>query len=81
DERRSVELFEKLEDGAGQRLSEYLASARHAYDIAVRRFLYTNFDTPRAFADPEVLRHAKTLVQLLGTSLDTFIAKRFTDRR
>ncbi|GAB36759.1 phytoene desaturase family protein [Gordonia otitidis] len=81
DEQRSVELFEKMETGAGHELSEYLASARHAYDIAVRRFLYTNFDTPRAFVDPEVLRHAKTLVQLLGTSLDTFISRRFSDRR
>ena len=81
DERRSIELFENLEPGAGQQLSKYLSSARHAYDIAVRRFLYTNFDTPRAFVDPEVLRHAKTLVQLLGTNLDAFISARFGDRR
>ncbi|MGV9859800.1 phytoene desaturase family protein [Gordonia sp. NPDC003425] len=74
-------LFETVEPGSGAVLDDYLDSAHEAYDIAVDRFLYTNFDTPSAFLSAEVLRHAKTLAVLLGTSLDSYISSRFTDRR
>lgn len=78
---RNRALFESLEHGAGQGLDDYLASARHAYDIAVRRFLYTNFDTPSAFLNREILTQLPTLARLLLTSLASFTAARFGDRR
>ena len=46
----NVALFESVEPGAGAALERYLDSAASTYDIARRRFLYTNFDDPRAFA-------------------------------
>ena len=38
-------LFESLEPGAGARFDAYLRSAEETYDIALRRFLYSNFDS------------------------------------
>ena len=77
----NVALFDSVEPGAGAALERYLDSAASTYDIARRRFLYTNFDDPRAFLAPEVLRGAGRLARLLGTPLDRFAARSFTDRR
>ena len=43
DRAASTALFESLEPGAGAVLGRYLDSARITYDLALRRFLYTNF--------------------------------------
>ncbi|MBD0860577.1 phytoene desaturase [Gordonia sp. zg691] len=81
DEQRNRAMFEQIEPGAGAALEKYLQTGRQAYDLAVERFLYTNFDSPRAFLSGPVLRHATTLVTLLGRSLQSFISARFDDRR
>ncbi|MFT4042636.1 MAG: phytoene desaturase family protein [Gordonia sp. (in: high G+C Gram-positive bacteria)] len=78
---RNRALFEAIEPGAGAAFDAYLASARATYDMAVERFLYTNFDTFSAFVAPTVLKNTKSLAILLGRSLDSFVAKRFTDQR
>ncbi|WP_254431226.1 phytoene desaturase family protein [Agromyces sp. Marseille-P2726] len=77
----NVALFESVEPGAGARLERYLDSAASTYDIARRRFLYTNFDDPWAFLSPEVLRGAGRLARLLATPLDRFAGQSVADRR
>ncbi|AZG46582.1 phytoene desaturase family protein [Gordonia insulae] len=81
DESVNRALFDAVEPGAGVAFDEYLASARHAYDLAVQRFLYTNFDSPRAFLGRDVLANAPRLAALLVGTLDKHIAARFRDRR
>ena len=77
----NVALFESVEPGAGAALERYLDSAASTYDIARRRFLYTNFDDLRTFAAPEVLGGAGRLARLLATPLDRFAARSVHDRR
>ncbi|MFE6255216.1 phytoene desaturase family protein [Agromyces sp. NPDC057865] len=77
----NVAMFESVEPGAGAALERYLDSAASTYDVAVRRFLYTNFDDPRAFLAPEVLGRAGRLAHLLTTPLDRFAAHAVRDRR
>ncbi len=74
-------VFEQLEPGAGRAFDAYLRSAEETYDIALRRFLYSNFDSPTAFLHPDVLRGAPALVRLLTRSLGSLVASRFTDNR
>jgi phytoene desaturase len=81
DEERNRALFESIEPGAGAGLASYLDSAREAYDIAVKRFLYTSFDSPRAFLGLDVLRNAPKLAVLLTKSLEAYVSQRFSDRR
>ena len=81
DRDRNRRLFESIEPGAGDRLGEHLASADDAYDVALRRFLYSSFDSPVGLAHPEVLRRLPRLARLLGQSLDGLVAGRFEDRR
>lgn len=77
----NVALFESIEPGAGAALERYLDSAASTYDVARRRFLYTNFDDPWSFAAPEVLGSAGRLARLLTTPLDRFAARAVRDRR
>ncbi|MGC5582794.1 phytoene desaturase family protein [Ornithinimicrobium sp. W1665] len=77
----NVATFERIEPGAGQALRDYLVSAADAYDIALRRFLYTSFTRPLALASPDVLRRLPRLGPLLTRSLESFVGARFQDRR
>ncbi|GGI48466.1 phytoene desaturase [Agromyces flavus] len=77
----NVALFESIEPGAGAALERYLDSAASAYDIARRRFLYTNFDDLRELLTGEVLRRSGRLARLLATPLDRFAAHAVHDRR
>ncbi|GAB84783.1 phytoene desaturase family protein [Gordonia rubripertincta] len=81
DYERNREVFENIEPGAGAALDSYLQTARQAYDLAVERFLYTSFDSARAFLSLPVLKNAPTLAKLLTRSLQSFISSKFSDRR
>jgi 1-hydroxy-2-isopentenylcarotenoid 3,4-desaturase len=74
-------LFESLEPGAGARFDAYLSSAEETYDVALRRFLYSNFDSPSAFLHHEVVRRTPRLSRLLTRSLGSHVAAQFTDNR
>ena len=68
-------LFERLEPGAGDRFDAYLRSAEDTYDMALRRFLYTSFDSPTAFVHPDVVRRTPALGRLLTRSLESHVAR------
>ncbi|MFZ4895457.1 phytoene desaturase family protein [Plantibacter sp. Mn2098] len=77
----NIALFETVEAGAGARMDEYLRSARETYDIAIRTFLYTTFQSYRTLVTPEVLARTPKLVSLLREDLDSFAAKTVSDPR
>lgn len=74
-------LFEALEPGAGARFDAYLSSAEETYDVALSRFLYSNFDSPSAFLHPDVVRRTPKLSRLLTRSLGSHVAAQFSDNR
>ncbi len=74
-------LFESLEPGAGARFDAYLRSAEETYDIALRRFLYSSFDSPSSFLHPDVVRRTGKLGRLLTRSLGSHVAAQFSDDR
>jgi phytoene desaturase len=76
-----VATFEAIEEGAGARLEEYLDSADDAYAVALRRFLYSNFDAVSSQLRWDVVTRTPRLLKLLTQSLEGFIADRFEDRR
>ncbi|GAB2876999.1 phytoene desaturase family protein [Nocardioides pacificus] len=80
-EEANVTLFESLEPGAGGRLRSYLASARETYDMAVQRFLYTSFESPRSLLHRDILARGPRLARLLTRSLATHVAGSFSDPR
>ncbi|MHA7208896.1 phytoene desaturase family protein [Arthrobacter sp. MDT1-65] len=76
-----TKLFESLEAGAGERLSQYLDSAEDAYEIAKKRFLYSTFESFLPFLRPDVLRRLPRIGSLLVRPLQSFVEKRFADPR
>lgn len=77
----SVRLFEDVEPGAGERLRRYLDSASDAYDMAVRHFLYTTYDSLLPLAHRDVLTRLPELVRLLTESLEHRIHATVSDTR
>ena len=74
-------LFELVEPGAGEAFDAYLSSAEETYDIALRRFLYSNFDSTSSFLRTDVVRRSPRLGRLLTRSLGSHVAAQFTDNR
>jgi phytoene desaturase len=77
----NIATFERLEPGAGRALEDYLASADDAYEMALRRFLYSNFDSVTAQLRWDLALRTPRLLRLLTQSLEDFVAERFGDRR
>lgn len=78
---RNTEAFENIEPGAGAKLTSYLESAQRAYELSKDHFLYSNFSSPSALFDPEVLGALPALLPLVGRPLDRHIARSFSDPR
>ena len=74
-------LFDRIEPGAGARLDAYLRSGHDTYDLAVRRFLYTTYESLLTLARPDVLLRLGRLTRLLGQPLDRFVARFVSDHR
>jgi phytoene desaturase len=54
-------VFERYEPGAAERLDRFLVSARAKYELAMRRFIYRNFDSPLDMISGEIIRNLGTL--------------------
>jgi phytoene desaturase len=74
-------LFESIEPGGAAALDRYLASASETYRLAVERFLYATYASPRPLLDPAVLRRLGRLVRLLVEPLDHYVAGYVGDTR
>lgn len=74
-----IDAFRRIEPGSAPAIQAYLASARRTSRIAERYFLYNPFTRPASLLRKEVITGVPELVRLLTTSLESFVAKRFSD--
>lgn len=74
-------LFESVEPGAGAALDRYLAGASETYRLAVDRFLYATYASPRPLLNGAVLRRLGRLARLLLEPLDRYAAGFVEDTR
>ncbi|MGP6174484.1 phytoene desaturase family protein [Corynebacterium sp. A21] len=75
----TIELFEGIEPGAGEKLRAHLRSAGETYTLALERFLYTTFDTPAPFLHPKVIARVGELLRLLLEPLERKVNRDFED--
>lgn len=75
------EAFEALQPGAGAALRQYLQQAADSYSLAIKHFLYDDFASAASFLNPKLLGLLPALAPQLTGSLDSFVAKRFSDPR
>ena len=76
-----VNTFESLEPGAGSKLKTYLDSAEETYDLAMRHFLYTNFQNTKSFTNREVLSRAGKFLAHLLRPLASFSGRHFKNEK
>lgn len=76
---RVVELFERLEPGAGARLETYLDSAAETYTMAKRRFLYPTFESFAPLLAADVLSRLPRLGRLLLEPLHSYARRYVSD--
>ncbi|MFQ3550365.1 MAG: phytoene desaturase family protein [Armatimonadota bacterium] len=57
----NVELFEKYEKGAGEKLREYVNIASYKYDAAVNEFLYKDYRTIFDFFTKKTMKEGRNL--------------------
>ncbi|MBG6213568.1 MAG: phytoene desaturase [Cryobacterium sp.] len=81
DRAANIRLFDSVQPGAGRALDRYLDSAIDTYDMAVKRFLYSSFESFRPLLVPDVLRRLGRLARLLLQPLDKFVAGYVSDPR
>ena len=70
-----------LDPAAAGRLDAYFDSAEATYDLALRRFLYTSFDSLTPMLGREVLSRLPQLARFMARSLDGEIRSRTSDSR
>ena len=78
---KNKDVFEAVEPGAGAALGRYVDSGEEVYNLAMKYFLYTNFQGIRGFLKPDLLKKTATFVRHLLTSLDGFAGKHVRDER
>ncbi|MDQ0093204.1 phytoene desaturase family protein [Paeniglutamicibacter psychrophenolicus] len=75
------DAFESLQPGAGDALDNYLEKAAESHDLALEHFLYADLSSAASVLDPRLLPLLPRLAPLLAGSLESFVAKRFSDPR
>lgn len=61
DVEKTAQQFEKIEEGSGDKLRNYLSSAADQYDIAMNKFVFKNVDSIREVMKPEMAKDGMKL--------------------
>jgi phytoene desaturase len=75
DLQKDAEQFEAIEKGAAAKLMTYVKEGDDIYQLAMRRFLYTNFTDTTDFVNKEVLSSTGRMAKLLLTPIHSRVKK------
>ena len=79
-DRKKVEaVFDRLESGGGNKLTEYMRSSAYQYEVAMRSFMYREYSSLFDFFSWELM--SSGLKMHLFESLDRFARRYFGDER
>lgn len=73
--KKDAKQFEAIEKGAGAKLETYVKEGDEIYQLAMRRFLYTNFTDKKDFMNKEVLASTGRMAKLLLTPIHSRVKK------
>ena len=79
DQAKNQAVFEAIEPGAGAQLKRYAAQSAKVYDLSLKHFLYTNFQTLGEFVKPEIIINGLKMARLALTNYDQEVSRFFTD--
>ena len=75
DHEKNIALFNSLEEGGGEKLEEYLASAKEKYELSMGELLYRDYRSILDFLNGKLLFEGRKLHIL--ENLDTFVRRYF----
>lgn len=78
---RDAATFNTIEPGAGDALTRYVTQAEHTYKLAMRHFLYTNFEDKTKLLHPQILKNVPQLLGSLGTPIHRHVSRFVHDQR
>lgn len=79
DLKKDSALFESIETGAGKALEEYVKNSTITYRVALKYFLYSNFENKLKLISKEVLKRSKEFITLASTPMHDYVKKYFTN--
>ena len=79
DQAKNQATFEAIEPGAGEQLVRYAKQSARVYDLSIKHFLYTNFQTLGEFIKPEIIINGIKMGRLALTSYDHEVSRFFTN--
>lgn len=76
---RTMQLFESIEDGAGEQLREYLKQAAYQYEVSMKEFVYKDYRSIWDFFNKRMLTEGRKLH--VFETLDHFTRRYFKNER
>jgi len=73
--------FESFEPGAGNQLKKYVASSSKIYKLALKHFLYSNFEKPSELLHPEIIKNSGALLKRTSRSIHSYVSGYVKDQR
>ncbi len=81
DVKQDKHLFEAIEPGAGETLERYVKTSTLSYNIALKYFLYNNFQRLGDIIRWPIIKHAPRMLGLVAQHLDGYVSRFFRDQR
>jgi len=73
--------FESIEPGAGKKLVEYVNRSDEIYQLSVKHFLYTNFQSAKELLHKDILRSGGRMLSYAMTPIDQYVSQYMDDLR
>lgn len=71
---KDAHTFDSIEPGSGAQLNEYVKSSKQTYDLALKHFLYTNFDKKSELLKSEILKNGRQFAKLALTPIHKYVS-------
>ncbi len=79
--KKDAKTFEALEAGSGEKLNAYVKESVKTYQLALRHFLYSNFDSVKPFLKSEIVKHGVKMTSLAFSPIHSYVSKNFKNPR
>lgn len=67
--------FDTIEQGSGAALRRYVSKSNETYQMALKYFLYSNFEHPRDFFQAAIFKRSAQLVRLTSQSVHSYVSQ------
>ncbi len=76
-----AKTFESIESGSGKQLKKYVKKSNSIYQLSIKHFLYSNFQTITDFMKPEVLKNGISMLKMAVMPIHRYISGFVSDLR